>query len=117
MTKIRYPYINNPFGFKLPEPKPQIHPIINRWEDFSENDKTILLEIKKIIQSYLIDCKVFVFGSRIKGNWDENSDYDISIITDIKNNDLKNKVRNHNYPVEVDITFGKCDVMVEITES
>jgi hypothetical protein len=34
-----------------------------------------------------------------------------------KNYGLKNKIKNHNYPVEVDIAFGKCDVMVEITES
>ena len=117
MTKIRYPYINNPFGFKLPEPKPQIHPIINNWNDFSEKDKTILLEIKKIIISYLNDSKVFVYGSRIKGNWDETSDYDISIITNIKNTDLKNKVKNYNYPVEVDISFGNHERMVEIIES
>ena len=50
-------------------------------------------------------------------NWDETSDYDISIITNIKNTDLKNKVKNYNYPVEVDISFGNHERMVEIIES
>jgi septin family protein len=71
MKQIRYPYVNNPFGFKLPEPKPIIHPIINKWDDFSEEDKIILSNIKKIISSDIGDCKVSIFGSRIKGYWTE----------------------------------------------
>ena len=114
MTKIRYPYMNNPFGFKLPEPKPQIHPVINKWDEFLEDDKVILLKIKDIITSYLGDCKVYVFGSRIKGNWDKGSDYDIAIVSTEVDITLKNKIRNHNYTVEVDIMFGFYHGMVEI---
>ena len=47
MNPIRYPYIGNPLGFKLPDPKPVIHPIINKWEDFTEEDKMILSNEKK----------------------------------------------------------------------
>lgn len=114
MTKIRYPYINNPYGFKLPDPKPKIHPVITKFEEFSENDKIILLEIKYIVTSYLGECKVYVFGSRIKGNWNEESDYDIAIVSDKQDVNLRNRIRNHIYSVEVDIMFGFYDEMVEI---
>lgn len=106
MNKIRHPYINNPFGFKLPEPKPVIYPIIEKWEDFSEKDKKILSEIKRIILSYIGKCEVCVFGSRIKGNWDDESDYDIMVISTINNYNLINQVMNHKYDVEIDIVFS-----------
>lgn len=111
----RYPYVNNPFGFKLPEQKPFIHPIIEKWEDFSDEDKKTLSEIKRIIISYVGECNVFVFGSRVKGNWDEESDWDLVIFSEIKDNELKLKVKNHPYDVEVDTNFtDKLPDMVEI---
>ena len=111
----RYPYVNNPFGFKLPEQKPFIHPIIEKWEDFSDEDKKTLSEIKIIIISYVGECNVFVFGSRVKGNWDEESDWDLVIFSETKDNELKLKVKNHPYDVEVDTNFtDKLPNMVEI---
>ena len=111
----RYPYVNNPFGFKLPEQKPFIHPIIEKWEDFSDEDKKTLSEIKRIIISYVGECNVFVFGSRVKGNWDEESDWDLVIFSETKDNELKLKVKNHPYDVEVDTNFtDKLPNMVEI---
>jgi predicted nucleotidyltransferase len=98
----RYPYINNPLGFKLPEVKPVIHPIIEKWEDFTENDKTILQNIKSIIIGLAGEYKVYIHGSRVKGNWDENSDYDI-IIEKKLSSDLVLDIRKLEYPVKVDI--------------
>jgi predicted nucleotidyltransferase len=114
MKNIRYPYNNNPFGFKLPEQKPFIHPVIKKWDDFSEEDKKTLSEIKRIIVSYIGECRVVVFGSRIKGNWDEESDWDLIVITDVKNSDLLLKVRNHTYKVETDIKFS--DKFIDLVE-
>ena len=106
MKEIRYPYINNPLGFKLPEPKPIIHPIINKWEDFTEEDKTILQNIKSIIVDHIGECKVYVHGSRVKGNWDENSDYDIVINKGILFDSLL-KVRSLEFPVKTDVKSGE----------
>lgn len=111
----RYPYVNNPFGFKLPEQKPFIHPIIKKWEDFSDDAKKTLSELKRIIVSYVGECNVSVFGSRVKGNWDEESDWDLMILSDIENRELMLKVKKHPYDVEVDINFtDKKPDMVEI---
>lgn len=107
MINKRYPYVNNPFGFKLPEQKPFIHPIIEKWEDFSDDAKKTLSELKRIIVSYVGECNVSVFGSRVKGNWDEESDWDLMVLSDIENRELMMKVKKHPYEVEVDINFTK----------
>jgi predicted nucleotidyltransferase len=98
----RYPYVNNPLGFKLPEVKPVIHPIIEKWEDFTENDKIILQNIKSIIIGLAGQHNIYVYGSRVKGNWDEDSDYDI-IIEKKLSYDLILDICKLEYPVKVDI--------------
>ena len=83
MMREMHPYINNPYGFKLPEPKPVVHPIIYKWDDFSKEDKVILKRIKDIIVSEIGDCRITIYGSKVNGNWDEDSDYDIIIYNNL----------------------------------
>lgn len=104
MEKKRWPLLNNPFGFELPKPNPIIHPIINKWDDFSEEDKTILSNIKKIIVENIGDCKISVFGSRTKGNWVESSDYDI-FIHKVLSKEIVDNLKNINYGVRVDVHY------------
>lgn len=44
-------------------------------------NKAISADIKATVLSYLPDAKVLLFGSRARGNYNEQSDYDILIIT------------------------------------
>ena len=117
MNKERYPYIGNPFGFKLPDPKPVIHPIINKWEDFTEEDRLILSNIKNIITSHIGECRITIFGSRIKGYWTEKSDYDI-IVYAWPDDETQRKLRKYNYDVVVDLgfreTFTEMEKEIEI---
>jgi predicted nucleotidyltransferase len=80
------------------------HPKITKWEDFTEEDKTILSSIKNIITSYIGECKVTVFGSKIKGDWHENSDYDIAIYNTL-DQETKIKLIKHEYGIKVDFKF------------
>ena len=50
MKPVRYPYVNNPLGFKLPEVKPVVHPIIYQWDDLPEDQKEELQTIKMKIR-------------------------------------------------------------------
>jgi hypothetical protein len=104
MKKERYPYINNPYGFKLPEPNPIIHPVIKQWDDFTESDKSIFLEIKKKIISVIGDFKVSAFGSRIRGNWTEKSDYDVLINKELLTQELI-ALKEISYEVKVDFSY------------
>lgn len=81
--KERYPYINNPYEFKLPEPKPIVHPVIHKWDDFPEEDKVIFKSIKDRIVSEIGDCRITAYGSKVNGNWDEDSDYDVIVYKDV----------------------------------
>lgn len=110
----RFPYINNPLGFKLPEKAPITHPIITEFEQFSTEEKTLLLSFKDIIVSVLGDVKVCVFGSRIKGNWTEKSDWDLSVYyTDITKekalqiqNLLPKNIVDVKYSISTEKTIG-----------
>ncbi len=79
--------------------------------------KKTLSDLKRIIVSYIGECNVSVFGSRVKGNWDEESDWDLMIFSDVEDKELIMKVRKHHYDVEVDINFTKRILgFVEIEE-
>jgi hypothetical protein len=80
-----------------------IHPIIKEWEDFSEDEKQILKNIKKSIEE-VFQKEVFVclFGSRIKGYWRENSDYDVCINENLTE-DLKQQIRDKNPNIKIDL--------------
>ena len=80
------------------------HPIITTWDEFSEVDKEILLEVKKVMVSFLGDCKVGVHGSRIKGYWHEDSDYDIKVFK-IPNEETKAKIVNHIWKYRIDLAY------------
>lgn len=102
--KIRWPLSECPIPVKFKEQKPVIHPIIENFYELPEEQKNVLLKIKKIINFYLPDAKLFLFGSRTKGNWDETSDYDIMVET--KENGEKNKIlKKYDFGVKVDICF------------
>jgi len=40
-----------------------------------------LLEIKNSIKTLFPGCRVILFGSRGRGDWDDGSDYDILVVT------------------------------------
>ena len=107
MTEKRYPYIGNPFGYKLPEPKPIIHPIIKEWNDLPQNKKDDLTRIKEIIISNIGKCEIVLFGSTINGNWDQDSDYDLVINVDIMpSNEVITKIRSTDFGTKVDIFYS-----------
>jgi len=98
----QYPYIGNPLGFTLPTKKPTNKPLIKHWEDFSNEDKEILSEIKNELTRYLGDYPLYLYGSRVKGNWTKDSDYDIIIEKDLSTEELEN-IKKLRYPVIVDL--------------
>lgn len=105
MNPIRYPYIGNPLGFKLPEPKPVIHPIIYKWDDLPEDQKEELEIVKKIVYSIIGECEISLFGSIVKGYWDEESDYDLVIHKEVAK-ELLTELKKQNYPRKVDINIS-----------
>ncbi|MDY6310309.1 MAG: nucleotidyltransferase domain-containing protein [Cyanobacteriota bacterium] len=63
--------------------------------------------IKDTMQSQLHDCKLYIFGSRVKGTSKQYSDIDIAIdsseLTPQKKSQLMYMFENSTLPYEVDI--------------
>jgi predicted nucleotidyltransferase len=113
MKNKRWSLSNNPFGFELPKRPPIIHPIINKWDDFSEEDKVILSNIKRIIVENIGDCRMSIFGSRVKGYWTEQSDYDIIVFKEISEEKLK-EIKSIDYGARVDFNFYTNNLPINI---
>lgn len=104
MNKKRWLYYDNPFGFKMPDPPVVTKPLVKTWEDFPDDQKEVILNIKNIIQSYLGECKISIFGSRLKGYWTEESDYDFIVHVDNVSEEVKKNILS-SIPIKVDIFF------------
>ena len=79
MDKKRWGIEDEPNWERFFKKRDVTHPVINSWDELGETDKEMLLYVKNVITSYIGECIVCLGGSRIKGYWNEDSDYDIKI--------------------------------------
>ena len=101
----RWKAIDNPIGFVLKQGKPFIHPIITTFEEFNEDQKRQLLHIKSVVVERIGECEMSVFGSQVKGNWDEESDYDVVVHKSVGHKD-REYLKKYDYGVPVDMGFS-----------
>ncbi len=67
-------------------------------------DKEILQKIRASVQEIVPDAKVFLFGSRARGDWHDESDWDILVLTENEvGRNLKNKLHQNLYSVSCEI--------------
>ncbi|MDR2396940.1 MAG: nucleotidyltransferase domain-containing protein [Puniceicoccales bacterium] len=71
-------------------------------------DPLIANELKKILQTYVPECRVFVFGSRVQGNAQKYSDIDLLLQGDCPLSEstlekLRFALSNSNIPINVDV--------------
>ncbi len=58
--------------------------LLQKTKCVNQEDKIILDKIARIIRKYLPNAKIIFYGSRARGEGEENSDYDILVITPTK---------------------------------
>jgi predicted nucleotidyltransferase len=107
MKKERRPYLGNPYDFVLPKRKPVVHPVITKWEDFTELDKNILQKVKNTLIEKLGECRITAFGSKVNGNWDEKSDYDIIVYKDVDFETMSSILKHNWEGLAIDVMFNK----------
>ena len=76
--------------------------------------------IKKIISKYLDEYKLFLFGSRAKGTYKNNSDIDIAIFENVTQEDkfkIKNEIDELNIIYKIDLVFIEENIKKELLES
>jgi len=113
-NKFRWRLIDDPRGFVPIRKKKPKHSVIKNFSELSEDQKNNLLQLKNFIQSKVNDCEVYLYGSRVRGKWDNMSDYDIMIVTDnIPNEKIIKEIQNYNYDIKVDISFTKKNILLD----
>lgn len=68
------------------------------------NQKQIINRIKRTIHTVDLDAEAYLFGSRARGDHNEQSDFDILILVDVPTitDKIEDKFRNKLYDIELD---------------
>jgi predicted nucleotidyltransferase len=75
---------------------------VNLWTS-SVADATLLQQCKRAITDVVADADVILYGSRARGDADEDSDYDILVIVNgTVDMALEEKMVSNVYPLELD---------------
>ncbi len=75
-----------------------------------ENEKKALLELKKRICEKFPDAEIILFGSKVRGDADEESDIDLLILVDSPvDTKLEEEIFHISYEIELkhDVVFGE----------
>jgi hypothetical protein len=89
---------------KLKPVRPFTHERITKFDEFPDDQKETILAIKQRIYDLIGECPITMFGSRVNGNWVDESDYDFIIHKEV---DMLtyHKVQNINHGMKVDVFF------------
>lgn len=70
---------------------------------FTEKDKRVIEKFKSAVLSVDESAEIVLFGSRARGDYNEESDYDFLILTNMEVNYLlQTKIHNQIYPIYLD---------------
>lgn len=68
-----------------------------------DRNQKILIQLKKKIRSIDPNAKVILFGSRARGNYNDDSDWDFLILTEKRvTQDLNNEISDSLFEAELD---------------
>lgn len=93
-------------SLKIKPINPNIHPKITNFNQIPEEQKIVLNRVKSFIVETIGDCQLTFYGSRVKGNWVEDSDYDI-FVHKIVDEETKRYLKKHDYGARVDLLFRR----------
>jgi predicted nucleotidyltransferase len=82
----------------------EIHSPAKNFDELSEGNKKVLLKIAEQIRSVYPGAEIYVFGSRVNGNYRAMSDYDIVIPIEHESIYAK-RIRGMKFAEKVDFKF------------
>lgn len=107
MEKNRRPYKGSSIEkIHMSKRRSQLHPIINSYDQIEEKQKNEIEKITCFIEDVCPGSKIYLFGSRVKGTWIEESDYDLIVDID-PNSEGAEIIRNKKFNVKTDFWFSK----------
>ena len=85
---------------------PVTKPSAKIFDELLDHQKVVVSKVKSVIVSYIGECHVTLFGSQMRGNWTETSDYDFFVFTPTKvSSEARQSILTYDYGVEVNIFF------------
>lgn len=78
------------------------------------SDKEILSQIKKAVLAVDAGAELILFGSRARGDYREDSDWDVLVLSEHNvDNNLKRKISDELFYLELDNTITIGSVVIE----
>ncbi|MBI4681168.1 MAG: nucleotidyltransferase domain-containing protein [Nitrospirae bacterium] len=74
-----------------------------------DNESTALQELKRRLLERFSDAEIIIFGSKVRGDYDKESDIDLLILVDAEvNTALEDEIINLAYDIELscNVVFG-----------
>jgi len=73
-----------------------------------DKEKKILNDVARTLSAEPSVLKIVAYGSRVRGDFREDSDFDIFVLVDKKNPGLKNRIRDvfYEYEMKYNIPFS-----------
>jgi len=83
----------------------------------SRHDFSLLAECKSAVQEVVPDADLILYGSRARGDAQEDSDYDLLVLVDCElNMDIERAIVNQLFPVELRIGHVLTVLVYERTQ-
>jgi predicted nucleotidyltransferase len=85
----------------------------------NKRDRNLILELKKRFPADVMSHirKVIAFGSRVRGQGEDDSDLDLLVLVDRKTHDLESKIEDITYQVMWDYDFKPIISIKVFTEA
>jgi hypothetical protein len=80
------------------------------------NEKKALLEIKKLINKTFKNSKIYIYGSKVRGTFDEESDLDILVVIPVVNWKIKKKIINFITEINLKYSTNISPIIVSLDE-
>jgi predicted nucleotidyltransferase len=76
---------------------------IKEWKNKTSKKLELIARIEKKIRSIVLDADIILFGSRVRGTAEKDSDWDFLILVDRNlNTELEDKIRDSLYEIELE---------------
>jgi len=76
---------------------------ISSWQARDADQIGLLRRYKAAVEAVVAEADIILYGSRARGDADEDSDYDVLVVVDgLVDMDLEDAIRSRAYPLELE---------------
>lgn len=111
----RWRLVDYPDSVKFKHINPFVHKKITDFRQLPIDQQKVFKEIKTFICKILGETKCYAFGSRVNGNWIEESDYDVLVYSQASK-EIKLIILRKDFKVKTDIKYSSGALISNMIE-